>query len=112
MKAYAGTRRLGRAEVVVGEVDALGGLVNVRALPPRNDLINHSPDGFEWGYGGSGPSQLALALCADALGDDERAKGIYQHFKWQHVAIFPQAGWRLTDEQIRIECSTLEGAHP
>lgn len=25
-------------------------------------IINHSPDGFQWGYSGSGPSQLALAI--------------------------------------------------
>jgi len=28
-------------------------------------LWNHSPDGFEWGYGGSGPAQLALAIYQD-----------------------------------------------
>ena len=31
-------------------------------LDPRYDLRNHSPTGFAWGYGGSGPSQLALAI--------------------------------------------------
>jgi hypothetical protein len=30
-------------------------------------LRNHSPTGFEWGYAGSGPAQLALALLLDAL---------------------------------------------
>jgi hypothetical protein len=39
-----------------------------RPLPPRNDIVNHSPDGFEWGYGGSGPAQLAFAILADYLG--------------------------------------------
>lgn len=41
--------------------------VNGRKLNPRNDLCNHSPDGFEWGYGGSGPAQLALAILVDHL---------------------------------------------
>lgn len=36
-------------------------------LNPRTDLFNHSPNGFEWGYGGSGPAQLALAILADHL---------------------------------------------
>lgn len=27
-----------------------------RLLDPRLDLWNKSPTGFEWGYGGSGPS--------------------------------------------------------
>ena len=34
-------------------------------LDPRYDLANHSPDGFSWGYSGSGPAQLALAIVSD-----------------------------------------------
>jgi hypothetical protein len=41
-----------------------------KPLPLRLDLFNHSPTGFSWGDGGSGPAQLAVALLADALGDD------------------------------------------
>src|SRR5215469_11969326 len=33
----------------------------------RLELVNHSPSGFDWGPGGSGPAQLALALLADCL---------------------------------------------
>jgi hypothetical protein len=61
-----------------------------RPLDPRFDLRNHSPDGFQWGYGGSGPAQLALALLADAT-DDETAQRYYQEFKFAVVA-------RLADE--------------
>ena len=60
-----------------------------RALPLRLDVRNHSPDGFAWGYGGSGPAQLALAMLCDALGDVERASAIYQRFKDRHVATLP-----------------------
>jgi hypothetical protein len=60
--------------------------VDDRPLRPRNDLRNHSPDGFQWGYGGSGPAQLALAILAEATGDDEAALMFYQDFKWQYVA--------------------------
>ena len=38
-------------------------------LDSRLDMRNHSPTGFEWGYGGSGPAQLALALAASRLPD-------------------------------------------
>lgn len=31
--------------------------------------VRHSPDGFSWGYAGSGPSELARCLLIDALGD-------------------------------------------
>lgn len=41
-------------------------------LPLRTDVANHSPTGHEWGYGGSGPAQLALDLLLDATHDDER----------------------------------------
>jgi hypothetical protein len=70
-------------------------------LNPRLDLRNHSPTGFQWGYGGSGPAQLALALLADHLGDDERALTLYQDFKWKVIAALPQdKGWTLDPEQI------------
>jgi hypothetical protein len=38
--------------------------------------------GLEWGYSGSGPAQLALALAADVLGDDDKAQEIYQRLKF------------------------------
>ena len=52
-------------------------------LPLRLDLFNHSPTGFSWGYGGSGPAQLALALLADALGHDDLAVRLHQAFKFR-----------------------------
>jgi hypothetical protein len=52
-----------------------------KPLDPRYDLRNHSPAGFEWGYGGSGPAQLALAILADATGDAAYANANYQYFK-------------------------------
>lgn len=48
-----------------------------RELPLRTDIINHSPTGFSWGYKGSGCSQLALAITAHALEDEELAKEHY-----------------------------------
>lgn len=54
-------------------------------LDPRTDLANHSPTGFSWGYAGSGPSQLALAIAADLYGD-ERALEVYQDLKHGLVA--------------------------
>lgn len=43
---------------------------------------DHSPDGFSWGYGGSGPAQLALAIMLELTG---KADG-YQEFKWKVIA--------------------------
>jgi hypothetical protein len=62
MKTYIGDRLKEGCEVYV--------IQNGKRYPlPRfEEIANHSPDGFEWGYGGSGPAQLALAILADCLG--------------------------------------------
>ena len=84
--------------------------------------VKHSPDGFSWGYGGSGPADLARCILIDHLGDKawcptcrgsgkecldcwgERTAfrpGLYQAFKFDVVARFPQAGqWTLDSDQI------------
>ena len=36
-----------------------------RILPSCTKIMNHSPNGFSWGYSGSGPAQLALAILCD-----------------------------------------------
>lgn len=72
-------------------------------LPPRNDLRNHSPGGLSWGYAGSGPAQLALALLAHhfSLSDtqelaDLKALTLYQAFKEKLIASLPEEGWQLS----------------
>lgn len=79
-----------------------------RPLPLRLDLRRHSPTGFGWGYAGSGPAQLALALAADALGDDERARRVYQRLKAAVVAGLPSDGWTLTADQVRATVTAIE----
>jgi len=59
-----------------------------RSLPLRLDVMSHSPTGFAWGYGGSGPAQLALALLLDGRDDEDLALRHYQEFKRRIVA-----GW-------------------
>lgn len=98
MKTYFGERDL---------VDELENSVVVkddggkwRDLPLRLDLRNHSPTGFEWGYGGSGPAQLALAILADCVGD-EVAMRVYMTFKFERVARLPRVRWTITEQEIR-----------
>lgn len=67
---------------------------------PSQKLYNHSPDGFQWGYGGSGPAQLALALLLDATSDPEMSVRLYQDFKWNLVATWGEK-WEITTEQIK-----------
>lgn len=58
-KLYVGTRgRNGGAAAVV---------VIERNGPryPLRHVVRHSPDGFQWGYGGSGPAELARCILLD-----------------------------------------------
>jgi len=64
-------------------------------------LCNHSPDGFQWGYGGSGPAQLALALLLDATTDPETALAYYQAFKWDTVSGW-STHWLITRSEILL----------
>lgn len=69
-------------------------------LPPRNDVWNHSPDGFEWGYGGSGPAQLALAILCHVTGSDHQAAALHQRFKAAVVARLPHGTWQITEQEV------------
>ena len=77
---------------------------NPRLLDPKpsQQLHNHSPAGFEWGYGGSGPAQLALSILLDFTGDEEVALNNYQAFKYQFIASLSQEDmqWTITGNDI------------
>lgn len=70
-----------------------------RPLPPRLDLMDHSPTGFEMGYAGSGPAQLALAILAEAVGDD-LALAHHQAFKDDVIA-------RLIGREAELRASQI-----
>lgn len=89
MKTYEGARGLDGAIVTV----------DGKPLPPRLDLRRLSKAGFEWTYEGAGPAQLALALLADHLGDDQAALAHYDRFMREVVADLDNA-WRLTSTDI------------
>lgn len=88
---------------------------DVRRLDPRFDLRNHSPDGFSWGYHGSGPSQLALAILVDHFGPgyEARAFPLYLAFKSRVIAAFPIGQeWTLTADQVQAKVDELEDEAP
>jgi hypothetical protein len=78
-----------------------------RPLDPRFDLRRQS-DGLNWGYGGSGPAQLALALAADVLGDGDAAQDVHQKLKRTLVAALPKDGWSLTETQLRLAIADIQ----
>jgi len=91
-KVYCGRRGpSGRCSVLVLPSNAKG-----YNLP---HVVRHSPDGFEWGYGGSGPADLALSLLTDATSGGV-AEVRYQQFKADIVANLDRNHWELTGGEI------------
>lgn len=88
---YHGFRGPGRVQVYVEEPGYRAELAH---------LGDHSPTGFEWGYGGSGPTDLAISILTDALGP-EAAERWAEVFKWKVIAVLPPKEFILTWEACR-----------
>lgn len=91
MSSYMGIRQ---GEVISVTVDG-------EPLNPRLDLRAYSEAGFEWGYVGSGPYQLALAILAHELGE-KRALGNYRSFCEVTIARLKLDTWVLEGDQIEL----------
>lgn len=89
MTAYRGGRGLEGAVVTA----------DGHPLNPRLDLHVFSRTGFEWGYEGDGPRQLALALLAHHLGDDARALALTERFMRAVVAELDNA-WQMESAEL------------
>ena len=89
MKIYKGTR----------DVNGIRVTVNGEPLDPRTDLRDFRADGFEWGYDGSGPRQLAFAMLADMDGS-EAAFQRYRDFTTDVIAEMDDDVWSMTSEDI------------
>jgi Family of unknown function (DUF6166) len=104
---YTGTRTNTGCVVMVTTVN--GDREETRELPLRLDLINRSPTGFEWGYSGSGPAHLALAILAwHCCNDENRALRPYQQFKAEVIVTICADNWRMTSEYIENQLRQIE----
>lgn len=65
--------------------------------------FRHSPDGFQMGYAGSGPAELARAILVRVFPDDDRARHprCYQKFKAAVIAGFRDEEFQLSEEEVR-----------
>lgn len=113
MKHYVGQRppddEVGDCRVVVIEDG------HERPLTPithhTQPFGTRNPQGaFEWGYGGSGPADLALSILCDVLGEKPTDQDIlwgeceawtlHQGFKWKFLAPADRAGFELAEADI------------
>lgn len=93
--------RVGGAAMVHLHYGEVHGFRRVTELPHLYQ--RHSPDGFEFGYGGSGPAEAALNLLARFIGPKNATEsGLYQEFKWAFVAPMNQTeGGEIYGDAIR-----------
>lgn len=92
MKIYRG-RRLEPEKGTASDVE-----VTVNGKPLRHHVY-HSPTGFNFGYRGSGPADLARSILWDYLGK-EPARVLYQNFKDTFVATWGNK-WQITSREIQ-----------
>jgi len=97
MKVYKG-KRLGEGELdtgsdVVVTVSKDGGIDKHLA-----HHVYHSPTGFSWGYGSSGPADLARSILWDLFGK-EPPRPLYMRFKDKFVSAW-KVSWEMTSKEI------------
>ena len=93
-----------------------GGLGNVRTNIPHL-VVSHSPSGFEFGYGGSGPADLALNALEILLTRKgykgqrvdcfegtcwDKAYELHQEFKRDFIANAPDGGCVIPYETLMV----------
>ena len=98
MKIYFG-KRLQPEQGTAGNVkiwieDKKQGIENGRL----RHHVYHSPTGHNWGYGGSGPAELAKDILWDYFGKEPTSE-LYQQFKWDFVAKFKDE-WQVSEMGI------------
>jgi hypothetical protein len=105
-RAYIGLRRSDRPG------DASAYVLEDGEMRPLTHYPYHSPSGFEWGYGGSGPADLALALLADVLGEEPTREALdtgagrfrswllHQDLKADLLVGLPHGGWRVSAGEV------------
>jgi hypothetical protein len=97
------------------------------SIPQRH--VHYAPKGFDWGFGGSGPADLALNVLArflplapeatgvalrDGSSVSEAAWALHHAFKYDLIATLPRAGGQITAKAIRAWITThpVVGADP
>ncbi len=76
---------------------------------PLHHVVRHSPTGIEWGYGGSGPSDLALSVLT-AVASADAAERHYRALVAEVVSRAPKSGGVLRAAHLRAWLCSQEAA--
>mgnify|MGYP006302771247 CR=1 FL=1 len=89
MKTYKGKMENGNAVVTV----------NGESL---DQIVRASPSGFNWGYSGDGPTDLAYSVLAD-LYDEQLAEEYHEDFMDDIIRMLEQdSEWEMTEKHIQF----------
>lgn len=69
-------------------------------LAMRKDVY-HSSDDVEWGTNGPGSKQLAFAILAEVMKDDEAASQATRAFCQLVVSTLPRGGWWMSEDLVQ-----------
>ena len=86
-----------------------GVTVDGRPLRMRSDLSGNATTPFDWGFVGTG--QLSVALLADLLNDDVKAKALCKGFDQAVIAALPHEDWTRTDDALNAVLEPLTRAY-
>ncbi len=71
------------------------------SLEKSLQVVDHSPDGYQCGYSGSGTAQLAAAILNEVTDDSELTRTYYQLFKFDHVAKWDGVTFEISEDEVR-----------
>lgn len=96
MRIYRGDRTL----------DGLDVTVDSAPLDPKLDVKTISQNGYEWGYAGPEPAQLAFAILCEHYGDPEKAAKDYSTFMEAIVSNFNNE-WEMSSDDIDVALKNI-----
>lgn len=115
-KRYTGIRHNPRNHVTVERIDRdpNGGIAIIETRRLEN-IRDQSPVGFDWGYHGFAPDDLAHAILHDHFGSDGHAtkfsEDMYHEFADRVIANLPHQTWTLDTARINETLSLIQRDH-
>jgi hypothetical protein len=99
---YRANQRGGGCLVTVSDDAGDESVLSPAAIDSKFEL-RHSPDGFQWGYAGSGPAELARAMLVRVIPDDDRVRHprCYQAFKADTIS-------RIKKDEFEIDFKAVQ----